>query len=403
MFEQDTTRAFIEARPEEVLDIYNSINQSMVVVPQREPEKAQAFIASVYKQNLYHAYIYLYLSVANEGLLYRWSGGGVPGDQLNDIYQAALEFTESMGFMMDDMRYRDKSPGEKADIFAEVPLFHEDISFMKEHQVEEDAVEELVIESVESGESGIEVEAEDAEEIDLDLLSEDGEIAAVALPGGDDTEDVTEVKLGGGALDEPVEEAAVPEIPQPTDDVEEISIEVDEALGALEMGKPAAKKPARKPAPSAKAAAARDDEDSLLDSLEVEEEEGPEPSLDEDMLADEQTIEAAPKVDAVIEKKAEARTEEVDLTPEEEEVLEDRADASEAEEVEIPIEEEEPVSEEPPPEPEPPPPPPPAPKPKPAAAPEPQAHARSAPGKPLADGELTEEEYETLVHLLAMM
>jgi hypothetical protein len=401
MFEQDTARAFIEAGPEEVLDVYNSINRSMVVVPSREPEKAQAFIASVYKENLYHAYIYLYLSVSNEGLLYRWSEGGVQGDRLNGVYQAALEFTESMGFMMDDMRYRDKTPEEKAHVFAEVPLFHEDISFMKEHQPEDEDMDELVIESVEGEESDIEVVAEDAEEINLDVLGEDGEVASVEMAGGDDTEDVTEITLGGGSLDEPVvEKAAQPAVPKPTGDVEEISIEVDEALGALEMEEPAAKAPATKPAPAPKAAVASDDEDSLLDSLEVEEEEGPEPTLDEDMPADEQTVEAAPMAEAVIEKTAKSRTEEVDLTPEEEEVLGERAGAPEVEEVEIPFEEESDPAE-PPPEPEPPPPPPPAPKP--AAAPAPKADAWSAPGEPLSGDELTEEEYETLARLLAMM
>jgi len=390
MFEQDTTRAFIEAGPEEVLDVYNSINRSMVVVPSREPEKAQAFIASVYKENLYHAYIYLYLSVTNEGLLYRWSEGGVPGDQLNGIYQAALEFTESMGFMMDDMRYRDKAPEEKAHVFAEVPLFHEDISFMKAHQLEEEDVGDLVIESVEGEESDIEVVPEDAEEIDLDVLGEDGEVAAVEMAGGDDTEDVTEITLGGGLLDEPVvEEATQPAVPEPTDDVEEISIEEDEALGALEIDEPSLEEPPEI-APAPETAVDHDVEDSLLDSLEEP------PALAEDTPADEQTIEAAPMVEAVIEKTAKTRTEEVDLTPEEAEVLGERAGAPEVEEVEIPFEEES-APAEPPPEPEPPPPPPPAPKPK------PEADARSAPGEPLSGDELTEEEYETLVRLLSMM
>jgi hypothetical protein len=433
MFEQDTERTFIEARPEEVLDIYTSINRSTVAVPDRAPEPSQAFIASVYKGNLYHAYIYLWLATSNSGLIYRWSEGGVRGDVLNSVYQAAFEFTESMGFMLDNLHYRDKGQEDKAQLFAEVPMFHSDLSFMREKEPEE-KVEELVIEPLVEG-SEVETVAEEADEINLDALGDD-EVATVELaeaPASDE-----EIRLGGRevTLEPAAEIQPVPLAGADDAAVEsEVTVEEDVALDSLEVEGPEA----------APAAAEPSVEDSLLDSLETgdgsavpepealkaEEEEEVEISIEPP--ADEETQEAPPMVDAVLDRRA--GREEAALTPEEEQVLggaeQEEAAAEEGAEAEEGAGEEPP---EPPPEPrkrpgkapaprvtppaaeeaeetesglaEAPPavevPPPPSPTP-PRAVPPPV----SAPARPTAfipaGGEITEEDHDLLARLLAMM
>lgn len=324
MFELDTTRTFIETTAEGVLDIYTAINRSNVAVPDGAPEPAQAYIASVYSEGVYFVYIYLYLSNTNSGLLYPWSEGGVSGEEINGIYQSAFEFTESMGFMMDDMRYRDKSPEEKAQTFAEVPSFHSDLSFMKTdgaEEAEEDKAgegdEELVIEPIAEEAEAEESVAEEAEDINLGVLGDEDDVSPEEVaPDIPESEEVTEISLGGDADEDIVlgakPGAAPPEIP------DEGPVEV-----SIEKG------PA--PGDGAVAEAVSDDADdeSFLDNLEMNEESEPaaaeEIMVEEVTLApgpDEQTIEAAPVPGTIEEPAAGPESEpEASLTPEEASVL----------------------------------------------------------------------------------
>jgi len=261
MFELDSQRTHVNTSPEMVVDIYTSINQSTVAPPGRTPEPAQAYIATVYESGAYSVYIFLHLTRSNQGLLYAWSEGGAPPDKVNDIFQSALEFTESMGFMMDDMRYRDKSAEEKAQTFQDVPMFFADLApfrgQMEQGEEESPAEGDLVIESLEEG-----PEVEDAQELNLDALGDEVELS----PGGEGpgVPDENEINLGGDLSPEDEEDAV---------------------LDALEQG------PGR-PAP-----------EPAAEQINLDEDEGP----------GEETLEAPPMPGAV--------TEEETLTPEEKEIL----------------------------------------------------------------------------------
>jgi len=265
MFELDPDLTYVNTVPDHVFDIYTSINRPTVAPPGRTPEPAQSYVATVFNQGKYDVFIYLYMSASNQGLLYRWSEGPVPGDRVPELYQSAIEFNESMGFMMDDLHYRDKSPQEKEQAFAEIPMFHADLSFMKSESGEEDS-EELVIESIEE-DPVEEPAAEEAVEINLDVLGEREDLTPEPEPAA---EEVTEINL-------------------------------DDSEVMLEKQAPGQEPPLASPEPEA--------EEELEEEL----------SLDESL--DEQTIEAAPPLEAVIEKEPPAADPEDLLTSEEEEVL----------------------------------------------------------------------------------
>jgi len=198
MFELDNMQTWVETQADHVIDIYNSINRSTVAPPDRVPESAQSYIATVYRDGAYEVCIYLYLTASNEGLIYRWSEGAVPADRVNDLYQAAFQFSESMGFMMDDMRYREKSAEEKEQTFAQVPMFHQDLSFLRGQEPEAEAApDELVIEAVDD-EPALEVVSEGAEEVNLDQLGETGEVSPVEVSLEEEPVEIN--------LEEPVEE-----------------------------------------------------------------------------------------------------------------------------------------------------------------------------------------------------
>jgi hypothetical protein len=310
MFELESDLTFISAGAEEVIDIYTSINRSTVAPPGLTPEPAQAFIATVYKDGAYMVHIYLHLTNSNSGILYSWSEGPVAAEVVSNLYQSAFEFTESMGFMMDDMRYRDKAGEEKSSTWQQVPMFHQDLSSfaVAEEEAEEgENLEELVIESLDAAEEVEEIEEEVTEELNLDVLGTEED-----LTPQEDEVPIEEITLGSG---DDADEEGVPEIEASLEDESELEPEEDEgALDALEMIEPGEEEASLE-------ALIEEEEDpeeeSLLESLEMEGEPDTEDAIEEiqmEMTADEETVEAEPVAEALID-------EEVELTSEENDIL----------------------------------------------------------------------------------
>jgi len=331
MFETDTTKSHVETRPEEVIDIHNSINRAMVAPPGRSTEPGQAYIASVYKDGAYEVYIFLHLTNSNEGILYSWDEGAAPAEQIPGIYRSALEFTESMGFMMDDLKYREKTPEQKAETFHEVPMFHADLSRFEEAEEEDES--ELLIESLDE-------EGEDEEAVDLDLLGDEEDVTpeereSEAGPQSEEVSEIdlddSEIMLVGSGEDEKEESAS----DSGGDSEGEEGLDEQALLDALE-----------------------DEGSSVVEAEEVEE-------ISLEPPADEQTQEAPPPMESMVEDESAAAHsgeggENELLTTEEESILgalEEGGTAEEAaesraeeedDEIAIDFEEEEPEVEAPP-------------------------------------------------------
>jgi len=186
MFELDSRQSWVEAQPQEVVYLATSINRPAVAPPARAPESAQAYICSLRKREGVYVFIYLHLMSSNSGLLYRWSKGAVRNEMVPALQQNAMEFTESMGFMMDDLRFSELPPEQQGEVFSQTPVFHQDISFLKPpdesvSEIEvietEDSADELVIEAVEEAEAasteevGGEASESGVEEITLDVMT----------------------------------------------------------------------------------------------------------------------------------------------------------------------------------------------------------------------------------------
>jgi len=191
MFELDSRQSWVEAQPHELVYLATSINRPAVAPPKRSPESAQAYICSIRKREGFYVYIYLHLMSSNTGLLYRWSKGAVRNEMVPALQQNAMEFTESMGFMMDDLRFSELPPEQQGEVFSQTPIFHQDISFLKppdesvseieviETEETEGSADELIIEAVEEAEAasteevGGEASESGVEEITLDVMTAD--------------------------------------------------------------------------------------------------------------------------------------------------------------------------------------------------------------------------------------
>ncbi len=345
MFELDGQKSWVDAQPSEVVYLAASINRPAVAPPDRSPEAAQAYLCTLRQNQGHLVYIYLHLVSSNTGLLYRWSEGAVSPDLVESLQQNAYEFTESMGFMMDDLRFADQAPDQQAETFARTPLFHQDISFLKS---EDESMPELEIVESEDGEN---------EEVLIEAVEENPEAEpapvpqeAPAEPAESEVEEITLDVMSSDEIEPGIAESAA-EPPAAALAEEEIVLG-----GTL-------------------AESSQAEEDILLDQLKIKEESPPSPPPMPEP-APEPVAEAASVAEA--EAVPETETGEIEVGVEEE----DSSALLEALEVE---------AEEAPPLPAPP---------APAAEPAPAPHTRAAAAP---EEEIGEDDHAFLVRLLAMM
>ncbi len=124
MFSIIPSLTFLEAGPEQVVFVAESINHPHVGVPGREAQATQGYVVGLRGDDGIPAvYVYLWLSRTREAVVY-----GRPADRLDDenypqAEQDAIEFCESMGFMMEGMQFRELNVQAQEEILRNLPPF----------------------------------------------------------------------------------------------------------------------------------------------------------------------------------------------------------------------------------------------------------------------------------------
>ncbi len=148
MFEIDNTLKYVEASKDDVLEIIGSINIPLVAAADYPSEPTKAYICSLKKpKKLVVVYIYLHLIQSNIGIIYKPTEGSTPEKDYSTAKDSALEFVESMGFLMEDLAFENLSEKEKEDLMNTLPLFIKDLSVIKE--TEEEKEETVSLDEVE--------------------------------------------------------------------------------------------------------------------------------------------------------------------------------------------------------------------------------------------------------------
>ncbi len=305
----------ISASIEEVAYLASSINRPVVVLPGESPEPAQAYICIVRKEKGYEVYIYLHLIHSNRPIIYQWDQGAVSRSEVSAVQQEALSFTESMGFMMSDLRWRELAPAEREDLYNSIPLFFEDLSRFKE-EVEEEILEiepaeeeELVVEPIEETPETV---TEGDFVLDESAFAEEGgQAEAQELPEIKAPEQVPE-QAGVSEEDILLDQLEVKEeqVSSPPPPAPEVSIEIEEESEAEAVpeqvpvseppapevvSEPELKEPA--PAPSAPEPEPQVEEEEILINLEAEPPASPQPSVEQ---AREEPVSTEEQVEEVV-------------------------------------------------------------------------------------------------------
>ncbi|RLB52506.1 MAG: hypothetical protein DRI34_14630 [Deltaproteobacteria bacterium] len=153
----------IPGSAEHIVAIIESINSPMVAAEGRPLEPAKAYIVGLRNSSgLFSIYIYLHLIQSADCLIYLHDPVEVPMDAYHDTELEALQFVESMGFMVDNVNFRNLDQQQQGEVLDRMPIFQQDLqAFSQRQQGQSETGEEQ-----EDGEAGEEVlELEPLEEV----------------------------------------------------------------------------------------------------------------------------------------------------------------------------------------------------------------------------------------------
>lgn len=126
MFSIDERIRGIPALREQVLSLYQSINQPHLAIPGKKAGPAQGFIVSLRATSGFGVFIYLYLGEAQDCAVYVSDKRNLSSEQLGEEESEAMGFVESMGFILDNLNFRQLGPDHQAELIKTLPVFQKD-------------------------------------------------------------------------------------------------------------------------------------------------------------------------------------------------------------------------------------------------------------------------------------
>ncbi len=126
MFEADPSIRYIPAGREQVVALVESINQPQVSIPGKEVQAVQGFLCGLRNANgTFSIFVSLYLPKSGENVVYGSDPREVGMEAYRDVEVEGLHFLESMGFMLDNLNFRNLAPAQQVETLKRVPLFQE--------------------------------------------------------------------------------------------------------------------------------------------------------------------------------------------------------------------------------------------------------------------------------------
>lgn len=123
MYTIDERLKGLPAVKEQVVQLYQSLNQPHLAVPGRRAGPATAYVLGLRGPSGFAVFVYLYLSESGECAVYVPSNGTVPAERYQSEESEALGFVESMGFIMDNLNFRGRPGDEQETFIRTAPVF----------------------------------------------------------------------------------------------------------------------------------------------------------------------------------------------------------------------------------------------------------------------------------------
>jgi hypothetical protein len=124
VFSPEPSLAFLPAAREQVVALVESINQPQVSVPGRPAQPVVGHLCGLRNGNgSFSIYVGLHLPKTGENVVYVHDRRQLTVDQYREVEVEGLQFLESMGFMLDNLNFRNLTPDVQDQTIRRIPLF----------------------------------------------------------------------------------------------------------------------------------------------------------------------------------------------------------------------------------------------------------------------------------------
>ena len=124
MFQPDSSIQFVPATREQVVALVESINQPQVSIPGKPAQMVQGHLCGLRNPNgTFSIVVSLFLPKSGENVIYLHEKRQLTLEEYRDVEIEGLHFLESMGFMLDNLYFRNMAPALQDGTLKRVPLF----------------------------------------------------------------------------------------------------------------------------------------------------------------------------------------------------------------------------------------------------------------------------------------
>lgn len=121
MLQEDPNRTHLVAEPEQIAALYEGTNQPLVQPTGRTAQPAQASVIALQDGALYEVLVALTLIESGENIIY--AGPPVQQKDLTQAVEEALNFAESMGFILDASGWQHLDEEHRSELIDRMPAF----------------------------------------------------------------------------------------------------------------------------------------------------------------------------------------------------------------------------------------------------------------------------------------
>jgi len=125
MFRPEESITHVPVTKEQVVAIVESINQPQVSIPGKAPQMVAGWLVGIRNANgTFSIFVGLHLTKSDENVIYLDDANRhIAVEAYRDLEVEGLHFLESMGFMLDNLNFRNLAPAAQDETMKRIPLF----------------------------------------------------------------------------------------------------------------------------------------------------------------------------------------------------------------------------------------------------------------------------------------
>jgi hypothetical protein len=124
VFTPEPSIQYVPAARDQVVAIVEAINQPQVSIPGKPPQSVSGVLCALRNANgSFSVVVALHLPRSAENVVYLHQRRQVSAEEYRAVQEEGLHFLESMGFMLDNLNFRNLAADQQEALMRRLPLF----------------------------------------------------------------------------------------------------------------------------------------------------------------------------------------------------------------------------------------------------------------------------------------